>query len=87
VSWLSELHHTQPIAHAIGVLAFVCVLGMALGSLKIFFSALKERMLAKSHAVIAVAEGLGQGLLKADPSARDASGNVKLKDIGPFLCE
>lgn len=35
MSWLSELHRTQPIAHAIGVLAFVCVLGMALGSLKL----------------------------------------------------
>src|SRR6266511_1983382 len=34
MSWLFELHKTQPIAHAIGVLAFVCVLGMALGSLK-----------------------------------------------------
>jgi putative transport protein len=31
---LFELHKTQPIAHAIGALAFVCVLGMALGSLK-----------------------------------------------------
>jgi putative transport protein len=35
MSWLSELHRTQPIAQAIGVLAFVCVLGMALGSLKV----------------------------------------------------
>src|SRR5947199_8751079 len=34
MSWLSELHQTQPIAHAVGELAFVCVLGMALGSLK-----------------------------------------------------
>jgi putative transport protein len=34
VSWLFDLHRTQPIAHAIGALAFVCVLGMALGSLK-----------------------------------------------------
>jgi 6-phosphofructokinase 1 len=51
----------------------------------IFLSALKERMLAKSHAVIAVAEGAGQDLLEADPSACDASGNVKLKDIGQFL--
>jgi putative transport protein len=33
--WLFELHRTQPIAHAIGVLAFVCVLGMALGSIKV----------------------------------------------------
>src|SRR5947208_13628125 len=35
MSWLFELHRTQPIAHAIGALAFVCVLGMALGSLKV----------------------------------------------------
>ncbi len=34
MNWLTELHQTQPIAHAIGLLAFVCVLGMALGSLK-----------------------------------------------------
>jgi putative transport protein len=34
MSWLFELHKTQPIAHAIGVLAFVCVFGMVLGSLK-----------------------------------------------------
>jgi putative transport protein len=32
--WLTELHDIQPIAHAIGVLAFVCVLGMALGSVR-----------------------------------------------------
>ena len=35
MNWLFELHKTQPVAHAIGVLSFVCVLGMALGSLKI----------------------------------------------------
>jgi putative transport protein len=35
MSWLSELHQTQPVAHAVGVLAFVCVAGMALGSLKL----------------------------------------------------
>ncbi|MEO5713316.1 MAG: putative transporter [Luteolibacter sp.] len=34
MNWLFELHQTQPIAHAVGVLAFVCVLGMAFGSLK-----------------------------------------------------
>jgi len=34
MSWLFDLHKTQPIAHAIGLLAFVCVVGMALGSLK-----------------------------------------------------
>src|SRR3954467_8444498 len=53
--------------------------------LESFLAALKERMVEKSHAVIAVAEGAGQNLLEADPGARDASGNVKLKDIGPFL--
>src|SRR3954470_10318231 len=35
MSWLSQLHETQPIAHAIGVFSLVCVAGMALGSLKI----------------------------------------------------
>src|SRR4029079_19347335 len=34
MNWLFELHKTQPVAHAIGVLAFVCILGMALGSLR-----------------------------------------------------
>ncbi len=34
MSWLFDLHRTQPVAQAIGSLAFVCVLGMALGSLK-----------------------------------------------------
>jgi 6-phosphofructokinase 1 len=50
-----------------------------------FLAALKERMEQKSHAVIAVAEGAGQDLLTAG-GERDASGNVKLNDIGPFLC-
>src|SRR3954454_25126309 len=34
MGWLLELHRAQPVAHAIGMLALVCVLGMALGSLK-----------------------------------------------------
>jgi 6-phosphofructokinase 1 len=55
--------------------------------LESFLAALKNRMLKKSHAVIAIAEGAGQDLLQTDPDARDASGNVKLKDIGPFLKE
>ena len=53
--------------------------------LESFLPALKERMLKKSHAVIAVAEGAGQDLLVANTTERDASGNVKLNDIGPFL--
>lgn len=34
MNWIFELHDTQPVAHAIGALALVCVIGMALGSLK-----------------------------------------------------
>ena len=55
--------------------------------LEVFLAALKKRMLAKSHSVIAVAEGAGQDLLNADPAELDASGNVRLKDIGPYLSE
>ena len=56
-------------------------------SLDAFLAALRERILAKSHAVIAVAEGAGQDLLQTDAAERDASGNVKLQDIGLFLRE
>jgi 6-phosphofructokinase 1 len=56
-------------------------------NLERFLASLKKRMLGKSHAVIAVAEGAGRDLLGTDETERDASGNVKLKDIGPFLCE
>jgi 6-phosphofructokinase 1 len=55
--------------------------------LEVFLAALKQRMETKSHAVIAVAEGAGQDILAADKNARDVSGNIKLKDIGPFLCQ
>ena len=53
--------------------------------LELFLAALKERLRTKSHAVIAVAEGAGQELLQTDKSERDASGNVKLKDVGLYL--
>ena len=52
-----------------------------------FLAALKDRILQRSHAVIVVAEGAGQDLLKNCGTERDASGNVKLKDIGLFLRE
>jgi putative transport protein len=35
MNWLFQLHNTQPVAHAIGALAFVCLAGMALGSIKV----------------------------------------------------
>ena len=34
MTWLFELHRTQPVAHAIGALTLVCVIGMAFGSVK-----------------------------------------------------
>ena len=47
---------------------------------------LEDRLKARHHAVILVAEGAGQQLLEAT-NRTDASGNVKLADIGPFLCD
>jgi 6-phosphofructokinase 1 len=53
-------------------------------SLDNFLAGLKKRLQKRSHAVIVVAEGAGQDLIGAS-SEKDASGNVKLADIGPFL--
>jgi 6-phosphofructokinase 1 len=52
-----------------------------------FLNALKKRTLKRAHAVIVVAEGTGQDLLENKGGERDASGNIKLRDIGPFLRE
>jgi 6-phosphofructokinase 1 len=52
-----------------------------------FLAALKKRMIKRKHAVIVVAEGAGQDLLSAEAEERDASGNVKLGDIGLFMRE
>jgi len=46
---------------------------------------LRNRLESRGHAVIVVAEGAGQDLLEADKNERDASGNVRLEDIGLFL--
>ncbi|MAT71963.1 MAG: diphosphate--fructose-6-phosphate 1-phosphotransferase [Planctomycetaceae bacterium] len=46
---------------------------------------LKHRLEAREHAVIVVAEGAGQHLLAQRPDGCDASGNVRLGDIGYFL--
>ena len=35
MSWLFQIDATNPVAHAIGIIALVCVVGMALGSLKV----------------------------------------------------
>jgi 6-phosphofructokinase 1 len=50
-----------------------------------FLAALEQRIVNRGHAVIAVAEGAGQELLGNTRMERDASGNVRLSDIGLFL--
>jgi 6-phosphofructokinase 1 len=52
-----------------------------------FLAALKQRIAARGHAVIVVAEGVGQEWLSGAGGERDASGNVRLGDIGSFLRE
>jgi 6-phosphofructokinase 1 len=52
-----------------------------------FLTALQQRILKRGHAVIVVAEGAGQEQLEKGENRRDASGNMKLKDIGLFLRE
>ncbi len=49
-----------------------------------FLHHLEERLRARHHAVVVVAEGAGQDLLDA-VQGTDASGNKKLADIGAFL--
>jgi 6-phosphofructokinase 1 len=50
-----------------------------------FLSALEQRIVNSGHAVIAVAEGSGQELLGNTANEHDASGNIRLSDIGLFL--
>ena len=53
-----------------------------------FLRALARRLDQKHHAVVVVAEGAGQTLVRdAGQTDRDASGNLRLKDIGRFLRE
>ncbi|MDX9752887.1 MAG: ATP-dependent 6-phosphofructokinase [bacterium] len=51
-----------------------------------FLAALEERILRRHHALIVVAEGAGQDLFaKESITQTDASGNIKLEDIGLFV--
>jgi 6-phosphofructokinase 1 len=52
-----------------------------------FLAHLRRRLNDRHHAVICVAEGVGQDWLVNDPAHGkcDASGNAKLADIGPYL--
>jgi 6-phosphofructokinase 1 len=47
--------------------------------------AIRRRLERRRHAVILVAEGFGQEFLQDGSGATDASGNVKLADVGAFL--
>ena len=49
------------------------------------FQCLEKRLAAHGHAVIVVAEGAGQDLMSNAVKNTDASGNIRLNDIGPFL--
>ena len=49
------------------------------------FRCLEKRLAAHGHAVIVVAEGAGQDLMANDRRNKDASGNIRLGDIGLFL--
>jgi 6-phosphofructokinase 1 len=50
-----------------------------------FLSALEKRLASRGHAVIVVAEGAGQKFFDKAQTERDASGNIKLNDIGIYL--
>ena len=52
-----------------------------------FLASLKKRIQRRKHAVVVVAEGAGQRFFDSNPEDRDASGNIRLKDIGLFLKE
>jgi 6-phosphofructokinase 1 len=55
-----------------------------LGGDRGLLAALEKRLERKGHAVVVVAEGAGQDLLESG-GERDASGNLKLQDIGTLL--
>jgi 6-phosphofructokinase 1 len=52
-----------------------------------FLVSLEQRLLRKDHALVVVAEGASQDLLKGDETRSDASGNLLHEDIGLFLCD
>lgn len=52
-----------------------------------FLKILRKRLEERHHAVVVVAEGAGQDLFENMALEKDASGNVKHKDIGIYLKE
>ena len=53
-------------------------------TLEVFMEALRKRLELRGHAVIVVGEGAGQDLME-QTGRRDASGNLRLGDIGVML--
>ncbi len=52
-----------------------------------FLKVLRKRLEERHHAVVVVAEGAGQDLFESKDLTKDASGNIKHKDIGIHLKE
>ncbi|MBG0860233.1 MAG: ATP-dependent 6-phosphofructokinase [Bacteroidales bacterium] len=52
-----------------------------------FLKVLRKRLEERHHAVVVVAEGAGQDLFESKDLEKDASGNIKHKDIGIYLKE
>jgi 6-phosphofructokinase 1 len=52
-----------------------------------FLKILRKRLEERHHAVVVVAEGAGQDFFEAGSHEKDASGNIKHKDIGVYLKE
>lgn len=50
-----------------------------------FLAVLERRLDDRAHAVVVIAEGAGQHLFPEPESRRDASGNLKLHDVGLLL--
>jgi 6-phosphofructokinase 1 len=52
-----------------------------------FLDALEQRMAARGHAVVVVAEGAGQHLFEHGDASTDESGNRRYRDVGLLLCD
>lgn len=63
----------------------ICLIPEVPFALSTLFAKIKQRLTTKDHLVIVVAEGAGQEFLSNNGEEKDASGNIKLKDIGLFL--
>jgi 6-phosphofructokinase 1 len=50
-----------------------------------FIEVLRKRLEYRHHALVVVAEGAGQDFFEGEAHEKDASGNIKLKDIGLYL--